>query len=344
MSLPEPMPLPSPAVPERREFLRHTGMIAVGALIAATPSSDALAASPVPTAPREPSPTRGGRSSSRQFWPDGARLVISLSMQFEAGAQPERGASSPFPPIDPKYPDLPAATWYAYGVKEGIPRLLDLFERKRIKVTSHMVGQAVDLHPQLAKEIVERGHEAAAHGQTWTPQFSMSPGEERASYEANVRSIERATGTKPVGFNAFWMRGTPHTLEILQGLGFTYHIDDVSRDEPFLIPVKGKPFAVVPYTLGMNDIVQFEGRNTTAEAFGRELKDEFEVLYAEAATRRRMMSISTHDRIAGRPSRVKALEEFITYAQKQPGVVFMRKDEIARFALESPLTPREGGI
>jgi hypothetical protein len=29
------------------------------------------------------------------------------------------------------------------------------------------------------------------------------------------------------------------------------------------------------------------------------------------------------------------LEEFITYAQKQPGVVFMRKDEIARFALSS---------
>ncbi|WP_395828751.1 hypothetical protein [Archangium violaceum] len=94
----------------------------------------------------------------------------------------------------------------------------------------------------------------------------------------------------------------------------------------------------------MNDIVQFEGRNASAESFGRELKDEFDVLYAEAATRRRMMSISTHDRIAGRPSRVKVLEEFITYAQKQPGVVFMRKDEIARFALESPLTPREGGI
>jgi non-heme chloroperoxidase len=29
-------------------------------------------------------------------------------MQFEAGAQPERGAESPFPPLDPKYPDLPA--------------------------------------------------------------------------------------------------------------------------------------------------------------------------------------------------------------------------------------------
>jgi len=35
-------------------------------------------------------------------------------------------------------------------------------------------------------------------------------------------------------------------------------------------------------------------------------------------------------------------EEFIIYAQSHPGVAFMRKDEIGRFALESPLTVREG--
>ncbi|MDT7816711.1 MAG: hypothetical protein QOJ51_238 [Acidobacteriaceae bacterium] len=55
-----------------------------------------------------------------------------------------------------------------------------------------------------------------------------------------------------------------------------------------------------------------------------------------------MMSVSAHDRIAGRPSRAKVLEEFIIYAQSHPGVAFMRKDEIAHFALESPLTVREG--
>ena len=54
------------------------------------------------------------------------------------------------------------------------------------------------------------------------------------------------------------------------------------------------------------------------------------------------MSVSAHDRIAGRPSRTKILEEFIVYAQSNPGIVFMRKDQIARFALSSPLTIREG--
>ena len=277
-----------------------------------------------------------------RFWPDGVRLVVSISMQLEAGAQAERGAESPFPSIDPHYPDLPVGKWYEYGFKEGIPRLLDLFDRRRVKVTSHMVGAAVDRNPELAKEIVQRGHEASGHGQSWTPQYSMSPDQERASYEESIQSIVRATGARPVGFNAFWMRGTPHTLEILQDLGFIYHIDDLSRDEPFLVTVRGKPFVVVPYTLGMNDIQVYEARNFSTEAYAADLKNEFDLLYAEAGSRRRMMSVSAHDRIAGRPARTKVIEDFIIYAQKHRGVAFMRKDEIARFAMTSPLTVREG--
>lgn len=286
---------------------------------------------------------RSGSRSAREFWPEGARLVISISLQFEAGGQPASGAVSPFPVIDPKYPDLPAGKWYDYGFKEGIPRLLDVFQRRRVRVTSHMVGAAVDQNPELAREIVERGHEAAAHGQTWTPQYNMTPEEERASYQASITSIQRATGTRPVGFNAFWLRGTPHTLQILQDLGFEYYVDDISRDEPFTISVSGQPFAVVPYTLGLNDLLLYEQRNFSADQYASELRDEFEMLYGEAENKRRMMSISAHDRVSGRPGRAKVLEDFIVYAQRRPGVLFMRKDEIARFALSSAITPREDG-
>jgi len=313
----------------RRDLLKAGAMAAIAG---AVPSSVAL----VDPAPPQHKP------AATNFWPDGARMVISVSMQMGGGAQPASGAESPMPKVDSKYPDLPASKWYDYGFKEGLPRLLEVFDRRKIKVTSHTVGAAVDLHPALAKEIVQRGHEGAGHGQTWTAQFSMTPEEERASYQQSIESIVRATGRRPVGFNAFWLRGTPRTLEILQSLGFIYHIDDVSRDEPFLVNVRDKPFAVVPYTLHMNDIVDYETRSFSTAMYADDLKAEFDALYAEAGTRRRMMSVSAHDRIAGRPSRAKVLEQFIVYAQSHPGVAFMRKDEIARFALESPLTVREG--
>jgi hypothetical protein len=80
-----------------------------------------------------------------EFWPDGIRLV-PISMQFEAGGQPLKEADSPFPAVD--FPDsvpsdAPANTWFAYGYREGIPRILDLWDRHAVKVTSRMIGEAV---------------------------------------------------------------------------------------------------------------------------------------------------------------------------------------------------------
>jgi peptidoglycan/xylan/chitin deacetylase (PgdA/CDA1 family) len=279
-----------------------------------------------------------------QFWPNGARLVISISMQFEAGGQPLKGTDSPFPKIDfpASMPSDPATnTWFAYGYREGIPRLLDLWDRHGVKVTSHMIGEAAKRHPELAKEIVARGHEASGHGPRWSSQYAMSRAEEKLFLQQAMSLVQDVTGERPVGYNCNWLRRGPNTLSLLQELGYLYHIDDISRDEPFIEQVNGKDFAVVPYTLRNNDILLLEGRNYSPSNFLEQIKLDFDQLYDEAATRRRMMSVSAHDRISGTPQMVRAWDEFLRYAKSRPDVVFMRKDEIARYAMGSPLTLRE---
>lgn len=280
--------------------------------------------------------------TGKTFWPEGARMVVAISLQFEAGAQPDRGAPTPWGVLDPKYPDLPGEKWYEYGIKEGIPRLLDIYDRRKIKITSHMVGQAVEKHPALAKEIVQRGHEAAAHGQTWGPFHTLTLEEEKAYHERAFKAVESATGVKPIGFNAPGMHATANTFGILQDLGFLYHTDDLSRDEPFIVPVRKKPFVVVPYAFQSNDYQSYENRWHTCAEYADDIKREFDALYSECGRKRRMMTVTNHDRVAGRPSRAAVIEDFIKYAQSHPGTVFMRKDEIAKFALASPLTPRDG--
>ncbi len=273
------------------------------------------------------------KNSEKTIWPDGSRLVVSVSMQFEAGGQPDQ-VESPFPQNMAKdFRDLPGATWYAYGYKEGIPRMLDNWDKLGIKVTSHMVGSAVLKHPDLAREIVSRGHEAAAHGMDWKTQYTMPFEEEKQFIADGVNAIKEVTGFTAVGYNANWLRRGENTLKILQELGFTYHIDDLSRDEPFVIKVNQKNFAVVPYTIRCNDIVLIEGKNFSADQFVSQVKMEFDQLYLEAEKKRRQMSISFHDRIGGTPQIVKAATEVIQYIQSHPGVSFKRKDEIARIVL-----------
>lgn len=283
-------------------------------------------------------------STANRFWPDGIRLVISISMQFEAGGQPPKGTDSPFPKV--KFPDnapsdAAANTWFAYGYREGIPRMLELWDRHGVKVTSHMIGEAAQRHPELARDIVARGHEASGHGPRWSSQYAMSRDEEREFLIAGADMVEAATGQRPVGYNCNWLRRSPNTLSLLQELGYLYHIDDVSRDEPFIEPVDGNDFVVAPYTLRNNDILLVEGRNYSPAKFRDQIKMDFDQLYEEAGRRRRMMSVSAHDRISGTPQMVQAWDAFLNYAKASRGVAFLRKDEIARYALQSPLTLRE---
>jgi peptidoglycan/xylan/chitin deacetylase (PgdA/CDA1 family) len=270
------------------------------------------------------------------FWPDGARLAVSLSLMFEGGGQPVSGAGGAISePIEMGVPDLATNAFFAYGHYEGIPRVLDLMDLHRIKLSSFMIGKAVETSPDLAQEIVRRGHEAAAHGRVWANSYQLPREEEKRFIADSVETIHRVTGQTPVGWNAYWMRNSIYILETLQALGFIYHIDEPSRDEPFIVPLKGGDFVTVPYTFHMNDIVSFPFEGWNPQAYEQALRDEFDQLYEEGAHRRRMMNISLHDRLSGHANRVRSLDRFLTYARSKPGVWFARKDEIARWALSN---------
>ncbi|WP_158796413.1 polysaccharide deacetylase family protein [Pedobacter sp. L105] len=305
----------------RKDFLKSTALLGAGTLL-------------IPKTIFSQTPKSTPMNTENSKWSDGTRLAISISMQFEAGGEPETGFDSPFPPnLEKGYTDLPAKTWFHYGYKEGIPRMLDLWDKHNVKVTSHTIASAAQKSPDLANEIVKRGHEISGHGFYWSPEYTMGYEEEKKFIKDSVDLIKKITGQTTVGYNCNWLRRSPNTIKILQELGFIYHIDDLSHDEPFLIPVEGKKFAVVPYTLRCNDIQLLEGRYFSSAQFLETLKLEFDQLYKEGATKKRMMSFSAHDRISGTPAQVNVMDQFLTYALQHEGVKFMRKDEIARMTL-----------
>src|SRR5690242_3364141 len=71
-------------------------------------------------------PDRAGEAMTQPqaFWPGGARLAMSVSMQLEAGGQPISGAGGPITePILDAFPFLGQNTFYKYGAREGAPRI-----------------------------------------------------------------------------------------------------------------------------------------------------------------------------------------------------------------------------
>jgi peptidoglycan/xylan/chitin deacetylase (PgdA/CDA1 family) len=190
-----------------------------------------------------------------------------------------------------------------YGAIEGIPRLLDLFDRVGVRVSSFMIGQSVLTYPDLAREIVARGHEAGGRAIRHAPQFHLPREEERAFLAAGFDALRRTTGIAPKGFNAQGLQGSPNTNSLLQELGLIYSIDDRTRDEPWIQLVNdGREFCLTPYMGHVNDLQFFQNATRSLADYEQFLKQEFEVLYEEGARRRRMMSVPLHDFVAGRPA------------------------------------------
>jgi peptidoglycan/xylan/chitin deacetylase (PgdA/CDA1 family) len=320
-------PAQQPSRFNRRAALQTVG--ATAALVVASGAGDLTGSAHAET-PLVKASDRAGPG----FWPNGARLAVSLSLMFEGGGQPISGAGGVIPdPIEKGVPDLPTNAFFAYGHYEGIPRVLDLMDKHGIKLSSFMIGKAVETSPDLAQEIVRRGHEAAAHGRVWDNSYQLPGDEEKRFIVDSVEMIHKVTGQTPVGWNAYWMRNSIHILETLQDLGFLYHIDEPSHDEPFIVPVRGRDFVTVPYTFHLNDIVSFPFVGWNPATYEQALGDEFDQLYEEGAHRRRLMVASLHDRISGHANRVRSLDRFLTYARSKPDVWFARKDEIARWVL-----------
>jgi len=279
-------------------------------------------------------------------WPNGARLAMSFVVNVEEGSEmnPVEGDRSP-EAVDElgvilKKPvrNFGNESNYRYGIKAGAPRLMALLTRYGVTATFTAAALSLERAPDLARQIVEAGHEVCSHGWRWIHQFHLSEEEERAFIQKAVRSIERTTGRRPRGWLSRYLL-TPNTRRLLIEEGFTYHMDDYSADLPFWDFVDDKPILIVPYALDSNDMKMWTTPALTPADWLRYAVDSFDCLYAEAAHEPRMMSLGVHLRIIGRPGRIAYLERFIQHVRRHERVWIATREAIAdHWAAEHPPT------
>ncbi len=80
------------------------------------------------------------------------------------------------------------------------PRLLDMLKERGIKATFYCVGQCVAEYPEIAKRIVDEGHEIASHSWSHPNLIPMSEANVRDQLERTHQVIKQATGVEPKTF------------------------------------------------------------------------------------------------------------------------------------------------
>lgn len=280
-----------------------------------------------------------GRTPPRAPWPNGARIAISLVVNYEEGS--ERAIPDGDPVAEdlaesarvqaPGQRDLAMESMFEYGSRVGVWRLLEIFDRHEVPATLFACAVAVERNPELARYLAEAPHEVCSHGYRWEDVSTLGEAGEREHIRLAVAAFERTIGRRPLGWYCRY-GPSPFTRRLVaEEGGFEYDSDSYADDLPYLVRVGGHPWCVVPYSLETNDMKFWRAPGFgPAGAFFEYLKDTFDTLYREGATGPKMMSVGLHCRIAGRPGRAPGVERFVEYARRHEGVWFARRIEIAR--------------
>lgn len=89
--------------------------------------------------------------------------------------------------------------------------LLDVLDRHGATATFFMLGTSVRRHPDIAREVAERGGEIALHGLDHRRTTALPPDVFAANLTEGVRVVEEATGRTIRWFRPPYGAQTPHT-------------------------------------------------------------------------------------------------------------------------------------
>lgn len=274
-----------------------------------------------------------GRQRPDIVWPNGARVAVSLVVNFEEGAElsVEQGdeRTEPFGEVQSSHPpgirDLVQEQVFNYGMRAGLWRFLDAFSEHRFASTFMMCGRAVERVPDLARAVVDAGHEAAVHGWRWLPHSIYADAlTERRDIEKTRALLASVTGAKVSGFMC---RGSqsPWTRELIAELGFSYDSNALDDDLPYWSS-DGR-LVIVPYAFDTNDMKFFHPNGFVRPTdFSDYVISALDTLLTDAARgRSAMLSIGLHLRITGRPARFAAVRSILDYIQKHGDDVWVAK-------------------
>lgn len=250
----------------------------------------------------------------------------------------------------------------------GVPRLLQLVQRRDMPVTWFWPGHSVETFPEQFDAVVAAGHEIGVHGYSHENPIAMSRTQETDVLDYCTDLIERRSGRKPVGYVAPWWEFSPVTNEILLERGFLYdhslmHNDftpyyvrvgdswakidyDAESAKEWMKPlVRGRDTDLIeiPASWYLDDLPPMMFIKSSPNSHGfvsphdveQLWRDQFDWVYREMDYA--VFPITVHPDVSGKPQNLLMLERLFNHIQSHDGVEFAFMEKVAHdFARRSP--------
>ncbi len=269
---------------------------------------------------------RAGRDLSPKAWPGGARVAVGLSFDFDNETVTLRDGRE----------SVSQLSQGEYGARAGLPRVLRLLEKHKLKASFFVPAVSALLHEAGMKAIVEAGHEVGLHGWIHERNSQLDEATERELMQRASTTLERIAGRRPVGMRTPSWDYSPQTIRLARELGLLYDSSLMSDDRPYEVVAAGQPTGVVqlPVEWILDDAPYFsmDRFSTVRPTLNQDevfaiWKGEFDVAYEEGG----LFILTMHPHISGHRSRAAMLERLVLHMKSKPGVWFATHEQIARY-------------
>jgi hypothetical protein len=185
-------------------------------------------------------------------WPSHGRVAlwVAPNIEYFHFDMPIRGSGSNHAP------DVPGYTLRDYGARVGVYRIMSVLDKYNIRASVLLNAEVCKQHPPIIEEGNKRNWEWLGHGMTNSVSMLDYPLEEERAIIHNVKEIIiKATGKAPKGWLGPGLGETFNTPDHLAAEGFEYVCDWANDEQPTPMRVKSGRMVVIPYDLGVNDIL-----------------------------------------------------------------------------------------
>jgi allantoinase len=216
-------------------------------------------------------------------------------------------------------PDVPNFSWADYGMRAGMPRILDLLDG--LPASTSFNAGVIDAYPQAADAMLKAGWEFIGHGMHQKATNHVEGGE-AGLIRACLDKVQAFSGTRPRGWLSPGLRETLETPDLLKAEGLDYVCDWVVDDVPSYMTTAHGKLVAMPYNLDVNDsIVYAIERHATGELLSR-ITHTLRTFEQECTDQIRVFAIGLHPHLIGVPHRIHELRQALDLLRRSDQTVF----------------------
>lgn len=273
---------------------------------------------------KQVSGVRAGNRLPERLWPGNARVAVAISFDVDHETPWLSGGDV-----------APAGLAFGeFGSRRGLPRILNLLEKYRVKGSFFIPAVAADLHPGDVADIVAAGHEVGYHGWIHERADRLEPGVERELLLRSLDMLERLGRVRPVGGRAPSFGISSNTLRLMSDAGLSYDSSLMADEMPYEILLDGLPSGLTEVPV---DWARDDAAFLVTDRYGglRQVPDPQVMIdswlddFHAAVDDGGMFQLTLHPDLIGRRAPFRAFTRLVETITTQPGVWFATHAEIA---------------